>query len=254
MKIQCYMPVYNEADVLPYTLAHLIHQGVNVHVIDGWSTDKSFVLAQAASMAADVSVTVERFPASGPDPIQNCRAILHRIEDLAAASDADWILYSDADEWRRSSRMTETLAQGIARVDAQGYNAIDFRVFAFFCTDGAWRGDPEKYFRWYNETDIICRIPNRKLWKNVGAVSLAGGGHEVRFPGMRVCPQRWTMKHYPFRTPMQAREKLKTRLARRCKEEHAAGWGVHYDEAFPPGLLWNPRDLKGWADVSTALP
>ena len=81
---------------------------------------------------------------------KNCRAILARIEQLAAASDADWCLYSDADEWRRSPRLTETLAEGIARVDAQGYNAIDFRVFAFFCTDDAWSGDPEKYFRFYN--------------------------------------------------------------------------------------------------------
>jgi len=103
VKIQCFMPVRDEADILPHTLRHLYEQDVSVHVIDGWSTDGSWEIADGAQKECSRRVTCERFPASGPDPIQNCTAILNRIEDLAAASDADWILYSDADEWRRSS-------------------------------------------------------------------------------------------------------------------------------------------------------
>ena len=45
-------------------------------------------------------MTFERFPADKPSDEQACRAILHRIEDLAAASDADWCMLNDADEWR----------------------------------------------------------------------------------------------------------------------------------------------------------
>lgn len=243
MKIQCFMPVFNEADILPHTIRHMHEQGVSVHIIDGWSADYSYSIAQAMADSG------ERFPAATPDPIQNCTAILERIEELAAKSDADWILYSDADEWRRSPVNGETLADAVRRIDHAGFNAIDFQVLQFYCTDGSWTPDldPEKHFRYYNETDCISLIPNRKLWKNVGQVKLNGGGHEVMFPGIRVYPQRFLMKHYPFRTPEQARRKIETRLQRRRMEEHAKGWGVHYDQFGPDSTyLWNPEDLKEW--------
>jgi len=257
MKIQCYMPCLNEADILPHTLRHLHEQGCSVHVIDGWSTDGSFEAAQNWPHWQDV--TVERFPADGPSPTQDCAAILRRIEDLAAESDADWILYSDADEWRLAPNIY-VLSQEVAHVDSLGYNAIDFRVFQFYCYDYAWgncdyKGSPEHWFQFYDEADCISRIPNRKLWKNVGRVWLAGGGHEVQFPGMRVYPQRFTMKHYPFRTPAQAKAKIETRLARRNHQEHAMGWGVHYDQ-YPPGFdfCWDPMKLRFWKDTRTPLP
>src|ERR1019366_1572618 len=98
MKIQAYMPVYNESDVLPHVLAHLKAQGIeHIHLIDGWSDDWTTHIIRGFP-----GVTHEMFPASGPSPIQDCHAILKRIEDLAAASDADWAMYTDADEWRPS--------------------------------------------------------------------------------------------------------------------------------------------------------
>lgn len=271
MKIQAMIPVFEESDILPHVLRHLREQGCLTHVIEGWGDDGSWEIAQ---QQAD---SCERFPADGPDPIQNCTAILKRIEALAAESDADWILYSDADEWRRFPSLT--LDEAVKIVDESGYNAIDFRVFQFYCTDfdctdfdeywsypvtydtpgkalsGKLQPSPEEYFRYYDESDCISRIPNRKLWKNVGRVQLAGGGHEVQFPGMRICPQRFVMKHYPFRTPAQARAKIETRLARRCAEEHEKGWGVHYDQ-YPPGFdfCWDPAKLLYWRDTRSALP
>lgn len=243
LKIQAYMPVLNEADILTHTIWHLHRQGCTVHVIDGWSTDGSWEIAQRHADSC------ERFPVEGPSPVQCCTDILRHIEDLAAESDAAWILYTDADEWRRSNRSHETLRDAVARVDADRWNAIDFRVFQFYCVDDLWRpwDYPETFFQFYDAADCISRIPNRKLWKNVGRVQLTGGGHEVQFPGMRVCPEKFVMKHYPFRTPAQARAKIETRRARRCAEEHAAGWGVHYDQ-YPADFAycWDPAKLLLW--------
>jgi hypothetical protein len=264
------MPVLDEADILPHTLRHLHEQGCDVHIIDGWSTDGSFGIARAffvihSQLGEVCGVTFERFPAKGPDLIQNCTAILKRIEDLAADSDADWCMYSDADEWRRSPHPNETLAERVSHVDNLGWNAIDFRVFQFYCVpplqDHSFRNqwipslNPEAFFRHYDEDDYISRIPNRKLWKNVGRVQLAGGGHEVTFPGMRVYPQKFSMKHFPFRTPAQAKAKIETRIARRCAEEHVKGWGVHYDQ-YPPGFdfCWDPAKLLYWKDTRSPLP
>lgn len=252
MIIRAYMPVFNEADVLPFALAHLREQGVQVHALDGWSTDGSYEMLANAGYG----VTVERFPASGPTNEQTCRAILKRIEDLAVKSDAEWCLLNDADEWRRSPRPGETLADGITRVNAEGWNVIDFRVFAFFCTDSGWQGNPESYFRFFNEEDMICKLPNRKAWRNSMRVDLASsGGHALERPGLKLCPEKWTMKHYPFRTPAQAKAKLETRLARRCHSEHKDGWGVHYDEFAPDfEFRWAPASLRTWRDLEAPLP
>ncbi len=254
MRVVAYMPVFNEADVLPFVLAHMRAQGIEVHALDGWSTDGSYELLSAAG----AGVTVERFPAEGSASAQVCRDILGRVEELAEKSDADWCGLSDADEWRRSSRAGERLVDAIARVDRDGYNVIDHRVFAFFCTDAGWQGDPEQYFRFYNTTDPICKLPQEKFWKNAGRVNLCdGAGHAVVFSGKRVAPEKFVMKHYPYRTPDQARRKIETRLARRCETEHREGWGVHYDE-FQIGqdsFCWNPAALYEWpGDLKAPLP
>ncbi len=243
MKIQCYMPVLDEADILPHVLDYMRGQGVKVHALDGWSSDDSYEMLQSFGP----SVTVERFPRDGKDPEWSCRRLLHRVEDLAEKSDADWCLLSDADEWRSSSRAGENLNDAIKRVDRLGYNVVDHTVLEFYCVDDGWDGeDPTTYFRYYDQTSLICRLPQEKFWKNVGRVDLAThGGHAVLFDGKKVSPEKFLMRHYPYRTPFQARRKLQTRLARRCHEEHHDGWGVHYD-VFPPGFsfCWDRKTLK----------
>lgn len=249
MKIQCFLPCLNESDILPHTLLHLHEQGCVVHVIDGWSIDGSWEIAQ---QYAD---SVERFPAAAPDPINHHAQILERIEHLAEASDADWCLYSDADEWRRSPVAGQTLAQGVIEADKFSYNAIDFQPYAFFCTDDGWDGSvsPEKYFRYYSLDDPICKLPNRKLWRNVGKVKLEGGGHWVNFSGVRVYPIKFPMQHFPFRNPAQARRKLEARIERRCQAEYATGWGSHYDLYGEP-YCWDANKLLAWKKLDPPTP
>jgi glycosyltransferase involved in cell wall biosynthesis len=266
MNVLAFMPVYNEADILPWTLDHMVRQGIRVHVIDGWSDDGGYEIAARFNPM----VTVERFPRDGRADLQSCRLILARIEELAMYSGADWCYLSDADEIRRSPEIETTLHDMIVRVDEAGYNAVDHRVYAFFPVDngwlpwqGGWEGDdisPEEYFRHYNETDMLCRIPQEKLWKSgYGRVDLhSTGGHEVRFPGKLVYPVKFVLKHYPFRNQEQALRKMRTRMERRDESEHRDGWGVHYDEylAQPGGFtgLWQPGELSVWEDMRSAEP
>jgi hypothetical protein len=259
MIIRAFMPVLNEVDVLPWSLTHLHTQGVtSIHIIDGWSTDGSWenVIGRFAILSGfSGAITAERFPVEGDSHEQTCTAILKRIEDLAAESEFDWCMINDADEIRRSSRPGETLAEGIARLDAQGYNAIDHKAYAFFPTDDGYTGDPEAYLRYFGD-DMICHIPQQKLWKNIGRVDLSThGGHIVQFPGKRVAPEKFVMKHYPFRTNAQAGEKIRTRLERRCQEEHRAGWGVHYDAIRQTSnFIRDPASLTFWRDTEHPTP
>ena len=260
MKIQAYMPVRDEVGILPFVLEHLESQGVAVHILDGWSTDGSYEMAIRLQHGGH-AITVERFPEPSDDGIWNCRRTLCRISDLAASSQADWCMLTDADEWRFSPRDPETLMQGIARVDSEGWNAIDHRVFVFLPTDNEWTPseNPSRYFHHYTDNpciDMLCGIPQVKTWKNLGSVDLvSSGGHDARFPERRLCPETFVLKHYPFRTTDQARRKLKERLTRRCHEEHQNGWGIHYD-LFEPGSIfqWDQKALKMWPDLETPIP
>ena len=247
MKVVAFMPVYNERDILPFVLTHMLSQGIHVHVIDNWSTDGTFEMLYQWQ---GVGVTVERFPASGPTEQFSSRDLQARVEELAAASDADWCYLSDADEIRRSNRDGERLVDAIARVDAAGYNCIDHQVFAFFCTDDKWNGqNPEEYFTHYNISDPICRVPQEKLWKNTGRpIKLTNtGGHRVEFGDKRVYPEPFTMKHYPHRTPAQAKARHESRLRRRPESERKAGLQTHYDQIpADSSFCWNPNELFTW--------
>ena len=86
----------------------------------------------------------------------------------------------------------------------------------------------------------------QKAWKNDRRVDLhSSGAHILLRPDKRVYPLRFTMKHYPYRTPAQARAKVESRLERRCQEERARGWGAHYDR-FPKDFTfcWETKGLR----------
>ena len=214
----------NEADILPWTLRRLLEQGASVYMIDNWSTDDTIQVALDAGVKM-----VEVFPLERPSTF-NWGDILRRKEEIAEQSSADWILHCDADEIRYSPRAGEALLDAIRRVDAAGYNAIDHTVLNFLPSRETYEGqNPEEYFNAVGEP-AAGDGRQIKAWKNVGRVDLASsGGHDVRFPGRTVCPIRFVMKHYPFRSFQQRREKVRDRFARWHPGERAMGWHVQYD-------------------------
>ena len=260
MKAVAYMPVLNEADIVQWPIRHLIDQGLRVHVIDGWSTDGS------AEIAADAGATVERFPASGRESIQVCSAINNRIEYLAARSGADWCYHTDADEIRRAPRASESLLDAIARVDAEGWNVVDHQTFVFFPVDDSdgvsldrrhsYQGEnPEQFFRYFTSEDgRWSRVRQEKLWKNDAPVRLAGGGHILDREDKRVCPEKFVLKHFPWRSVKHAEEKLRVRMDRRCLPEHAQGGGVHYDGLTGESAILPKSQLRYWADPFSPKP
>jgi hypothetical protein len=222
------MCVFNEADILSWTLKHLTEQGVHVHVIDNWSTDGSDQIAREFPLLG-----FERFP---PDRsllgLFPWRGLLQRVELRAQESGATWCIHHDADEIRRSPRAGESLLEALARMDREGYNAADHRVFCFHPVDELYAGDPEAHFRFYSEDGVDNRLPHIKAWKNLGAVSLAAsGGHQAQFENRRVCPEPLILKHYPIRSSEQgARKVLDERMPRFDPVERAKNWHVQYDQ------------------------
>lgn len=239
------MPVRNEVDILPWAVCHLKSQGVDVHVIDNWSFDGSWEILPSLGLTG-----FERWPVTGPDALFQCRAMLDYVDTTAARSSADWCMYNDADEIRRSNLLNERLADGFARVNGGYFTAVNFQVYLFPPTDNEYAGDPERHFKFYTLSHCDCRLPQVKAWRNLNQrVGLAEyGSHGLNFPELRISPEKWISKHYPIRSQAHGEAKMYERLERFDPAEKARGWHVQYSGMGAPGynFLRDPHTLSPW--------
>ena len=79
-----FVPTYNESDIIPHTLQYLTSQGIDVYVIDNWSSDDT--LARARQFIGRGLIGLERFPPDGPTQTYEWRQMLGRVEELARRS------------------------------------------------------------------------------------------------------------------------------------------------------------------------
>ncbi len=126
------------------------------------------------------------------------------------------------------------LRDAMARVDALGYNAIDFASFDFWPVDDAFQpgDDVRRAFPYCSEGARHDRVQIR-CWKKAPDVDLASsGGHDARFAGRRVFPLRFIVRHYPIRGQAHGERKVfRERQARFLGRERDRGWHVQYASA-----------------------
>jgi len=230
-RVVAIVAAYNEADVIRHVVGDLIEQGVDVYVLDDGSTDDS---AAAIELYVDRGVIrIERLPLAGDGRFDWTR-ILARKEALARELEADWFVHHDADEFRESPWSGVPLGDAIRRVDALGYNAVDFLSLDFWPTHDRFRAgeDVRTAFTAYAERGPFDRLQVR-CWKKTDApVDLtSSGGHDAQFSGRRVFPIRFISRHYPIRSQAHGERKVfAERRGRYVEEERARGWHVQYDD------------------------
>ena len=221
MRTTALMTVYNEERFIEGSLQHLIGQGLFVYLIDNSSTDRTAAIAER--YLGRGLIDIETFPRDG---IFHLKAILRREQELASTLDGDWFIHLDADEVRLPPRANRTLAEALEEVDAAGYNAVNFLEFTFVPTREHPDHDHPNFretMQWYYP--FLPSFPHRlNAWKRQGApVDLeSSGGHVVRFPGLRMYPESFRMRHYLFLSRAHAGEKWGRRIF--DGEELRAGW------------------------------
>lgn len=231
-RVVVFLTVYNEADIITPTLNYLISQGVQVYVIDNWSTDDTY--EQAQQHIGRGVIAVERFPQ--PQPEQHTFSLFNlmkRVEELTQQVDADWFIHYDCDEIREACWHTISLKDAIYQVDQRGFSAIDHTVINFEPVDDEYQPQTSvaAHFLHYDFGRRPGYFRQIKAWKNPGIlVKLAEkGGHHVRFEGMRVFPYKFLLRHYPLRGKEQAVAKIRQRQRQANPAERAQGWHTIYD-------------------------
>jgi hypothetical protein len=182
-------------------------------------------------------IGIETFPpaAEGSEPARTFEwgRILARKEELSRTLDADWFIHHDADEFRESPWDAVTLRDGIARVDAAGFNAIDFHVLNFRPTtaDPAQAASIRERLQYYEPPGEFDRLQVKCLEEN----GSARGAHHDRWPqrGVPGTP-RVSGSFFAPALPDPQPEPWAPQGVRRTRAafspaERAQGWHVQYD-------------------------
>ena len=244
------MAVYNEADIVREAVSKLIEQGVDVYLIDNASTDGTAQRVEDLIGRGVIDIETARFFEDERE-VYDWTALLKLKEQLARRLHHDWFLHVDADEVRYAPWPGLSLREGIGRVDAAGYNLINFKLFNFRLTeDTAIGSDFESSMPMYSGAE---RFNQRqvKAWKASPEVDISSlGGHHIRVPGARVFPTRFILKHYPVRSLEHGRRKIiAERKARFSQVERQRGWHVQYDhlvDVDPKDVFWDPAKLTSF--------
>lgn len=240
MRVIAIVAAWNEERYVGGFIEHLASHGVETYLIDNESTDRTAEIAESYRGRGLAGLESLLRPQG-----MNLRTLLLRKEELALELDADWLVHADADEIRLPPRSGETLAEALARVDAEGYNAVHFQEFTFLPTQEA----PDHDHACFQETmrsyyPVLPRFPHRlNAWKRQPErVELAWrGGHEVRFPGRRAYPTEFKLRHYLFLSREHAIQKYGYRDHHPSGAE--AGWHGWRRKVQTPKARENPELL-----------
>lgn len=219
MQITAILALRNEQPYLANCLNHLIANGVSYFIIDNDSDDGSGDLIREPRFAANLA-GYERYPFQG---VFDWEGLMRARETVAHSLAADWIITQAPDEILHPYT-TETLAEAIVRIDAAGYDVIDFNEFVFLPIDHDYVVDrpatqPMQYHYWYQpKTPRLMRARRRSLKVS----HILRGGHVLEGEDFRLAPERLALRHYIFRNQEHALEKYQRRQFR--AEELERGW------------------------------
>jgi glycosyltransferase involved in cell wall biosynthesis len=231
-KVVAIMTAYNEEDIIIPSLLRLNQQGIEVYIIDNWSTDSTFELAR--QYLGNGVCGIERYPFNGPSEYYSWKELLTRVEEVSNTLNADWIIHHDVDEVRCSPWQNVNLKNGIFHAHNSGFDAIDHTVITFPPTDNHYSPGTsfENYFKYFEFGKRPGHFQQIKAWKkNNSDIQLANfGGHSVQTEGRRVYPYKFLLKHYPVRSQAHGEKKIfAERQSRWSPSERAAGWHTQYD-------------------------
>jgi glycosyltransferase involved in cell wall biosynthesis len=244
MRIIALLASYNEERFIGACIEHLRSQGLDAYLIDNASTDRTVSIA--SRYLDNGLIHIETLPRHGQ---YSWTPILERKEELATELEADWFMHVDPDEIRLPPNSKLTLAKGLVEAERQRFNAVDFLEFTFVPTleqpnhdHLSFQNTMRSYYPFRPHS------PNQlKAWKNqktrVDLVS--SGGHRVSFPGIRVYPIPFKMRHYLFLSLEHATRKY---FQRRYDPAEVSA-GLHRARAaFRPeaAKLLSSRDLRAY--------
>jgi glycosyltransferase involved in cell wall biosynthesis len=169
MVVTAVLAIRNEEVYLANCLRHLVRNRINFVIIDNGSSDGSTEILRRREFAANL-VDVQELPFVG---VFSLSEQLQRKMTIIGALDTDWVVHIDADEVMHSYREGETLNQAFSRLDAEGWNVVNFDEFVFLPI----------------EQDYVPEAPGGNQYRD--------HGHLFRTHPARACANAGGVRFYP---------------------------------------------------------
>ena len=220
MVVTAVLAIRNDEAYLANCLRHLVRNQISFVIIDNGSSDGSTEIFRRREFAANL-IDVRPLPFLGvfslSDQLQKKMAIINSL-------DADWVVHIDADEVMHSYRVGETLNQAFCRLDAEGWNAINFDEFVFLPIEHDYVPDApgdQPISHYYFFQPFAPRL--MRAWKKASGLSLVThAGHMLTGSDIKLAPENLALRHYIVRNQEHAFAKYTTRLF--PADELARGW------------------------------
>ena len=222
--ITALVAVHDDHAYLPNCLHHLIRNGIQYAVVDNSLGDSVALILDDSRIKQNLRAVV-RLAHTGRFVLKEQLATK---QELAESIESDWFLHVDVDEVMHSCRPGETLAQAIARLDAHGFNVINFDEFVFLPVEVDY--DPEicvyqAMRHYYFFEPFSPRL--MRAWKRMPSLSnVPSGGHVLVGDKLKLAEESLALRHYIFRDQRHAYQKYLRR--RYSDEELAMGWHLNH--------------------------
>jgi glycosyltransferase involved in cell wall biosynthesis len=252
------LEVYNDEDIVEELIQHIKNENLHLVVFDNGSTDDTLNICKKF-----LNNGIDKLFSIGSNSWELSRDL--RIQyDLALTLSPDWVIRFDSDEFLETGIKGINLHDGILEADKQGYNIIQFDWFNFFLTDddkkeGSTK-DRLRYYSWASEFQF-------RAWKVAPGIRSEENPHLPIFPDFlkyKIYPKKFVLRHYPFRSKLQAEKKLLARLAKIKNKNAEVELGMHFrykiysENKFPPIVnhqtLSKYKDDNNWNLELTHLP
>lgn len=248
MRAVALLCVRNEEAHIAHCLDKWRESGCDIVLIDNDSEDRTVDIARGYLGRGVLSI--ERQPWTGCFQLREQLLIKRR---LIGELDHEWVIHSDADQWLCSPWPGATLLDGIRRVDAKGFNCINFIEFVF----PPW---PDQDFTFIDYTRrmrtyyfFAPRHPHRMLaWRrDLEVDNVEGAGHILTGPNIRLFQTDFIMRHYIALSLDHAIKKFV--LRQYDPAELAWGWSSNRVNIAPERLALKPspylQQLDRWNTV-----
>lgn len=249
-KVMAIVHFYNEIDIIERTIQYLLKQEIDLYLVDNWSYDGSFEIAERYQKKFPERIYLERFPAQGRSHDYEWYDQLKRTEVISKMMNYNWFIHYDMDEIRVSPWENTTLRKAIGWIDHQGYNCIENTVIDFRFT----KRDAENIFgqdTFFDFRHDELWHDQLKTWKKSEQIDLkSSGGHFARVENPRIYPLKFLNRHYPLRSIQQAEKKVfQDRKPRFQKEQAERGWHGHYENFVrEEDFIFKESELLLWED------
>ncbi len=187
---------YNEEQIIGETLKHYLKQGIDIVVIDNYSTDSSLDIAKTMRDKYSGKVLdIVRVKTEGYEwrkILQTACEYMHKN-----LNHYEWILLIDADAFYYSPVRDMSLLEFMDAVKKYRYNIIDGKVYEFFPIQK--EAIPLLKMKYYDTSDDLIERQHKIFLYHPTIDFYTASGHQCYRSNRRVCSKvRFIYKHYPW--------------------------------------------------------